>query len=288
MLAVVAASTLDYIAGEVRLGGPAYYIGTAFLYLESRALLVTTRSLVSRYLSKLSHFLDVAEAGYGETIFKIEVCRDGSRVLSVLRQSRFEIETLAKAVGGYNSVLISTTYGELNPEDLVNLVEGREVVIDVQGFVRRTDKDGMVFQEPRRVFEVERSLRKSRRRVLRGEREEFPRKCWVDPLKCAEELRSDIVITSGEKPFKVSSYEDMCLYEVEPPQGFYGEPVGLGDVFTAVLTYYLFIEKLEFLDAVTIASAAAALKLRNKHPWFTIQELDSLKKKVGINRKTCY
>lgn len=288
MLAVVAASTLDYVAGEVRLGGPAYYIATAFQYLGSQALLLTTRSSVSRYLSELNQLMGVIEAGSGETVFEIELRKNGDgRVLRVLRRSRFDMEILVKAVRKCDSVLISTTYDELDPKDLVELTRGRKVVVDIQGFVREVDRYGKVVLDPRKVFEVGKYLDGSTWRIIRGEREEFPIECWVDPLKCAEKLRADIIMTDGARPLTVFTYRDRCLYEVEPPPGFYGEPIGLGDVFTAVLAHHLFVEKFELLEAAVMASAAAALKLRGRHPWFTVQELDALKRKVGIRRKAC-
>ncbi|MEM2007031.1 MAG: hypothetical protein QXG17_04405 [Sulfolobales archaeon] len=287
MLVVIAASTLDYIARGVHLGGPAYYIGVTLSHLGSHALLVTTRSAVSRYLGKLSHYLDVMEAGFGETVFEIGLHESGDRSLRVLKQSFFEVETLVKAVKNFSLALISTTYSELDPRYLVELVRGRDVVVDIQGFVRKVSEHGKIVHDSQKVFEVGKYLETSRWSIVRGEKEEFPRECWATPLECMERLRSDVVITDGEKPFKVSSYRDRCLYEIAPPQGFYGESVGLGDVFTAVLTHYMFIEKLELLDAVAIASSAAALKLRGKLPWFTTQELETLKGKVSVKRVTC-
>ncbi|MEM1622749.1 MAG: hypothetical protein QW543_01235 [Sulfolobales archaeon] len=287
MLVVIATSTLDYVAGKARLGGPAYYIGLTLSHLDSRTLLVTTRSSVSRYLSRLTRYFDVVEAGSGETVFEIELHESGNRSLRVLRRSFLEVETLAKVLVDRSLVLISTTYGELDPRHLVELTRGRNVVVDIQGFVRRVSGDGRVVHDTQKVFEVGKYLEASKWSILRGEREEFPKECWVSPLECAERLRSDIVITDGEKPFKVLSRRDECLYEITPLQGFHGESIGLGDVFTAVLTYYLFIEGSEFLDAATVASVAAALKLRGRLPWFTVQELDVLKRKVSINRSTC-
>ncbi|MEM2287544.1 MAG: hypothetical protein QW503_00470 [Sulfolobales archaeon] len=287
MLVVIATSTLDYLAGGVRMGGPAYYIGLALSHLDLRALLVTTRSSVSRYLSKLAHYLDVVEAGSGETVFEIELHECGGRSLRVLKRSFLEVETFAKVLAKHSSVLISTTYGELDPRHLVELAKGRNVVVDIQGFVRSVGEDGMIVHDTQKVFEVGKYLEASKWSILRGERGEFPKECWVSPLECAERLRSDIIITDGEKPFKVLSYKDRCLYEIAPPQGFYGESVGLGDVFTAVLAYYLFIEGSKLLNAVSVASVAAALKLRGRLPWFTAQELDILKRKVGVKYSTC-
>ena len=41
------------------------------------------------------------------------------------------------------------------------------------------------------------------------------------------------------------------------------------------------------MNAVSVASVAAALKLRGRLPWFTAQELDILKRKVGVKYSTC-
>ncbi len=286
MLAVIAASTLDRVGGRARLGGPAYFIGLAFVYLELRALLVTTRSSVSRFLRRLGHSLDVVEAGVGETVFEITI-RDGSRDLRALRRSRLEVDRIPGTLRECESVLVSTTLGELDPEDLVALTEGRNALVDVQGFVRVEGPRGSVVHEPRRVFEVVKHLEKSRWSVLRGEREEFPGECWEDPLECSEVLGSDVIITDGGRPFRVASRGSGCLYEMEPLRGIYGEPIGLGDVFTAALARYLFVDKLSLPSAAAMASAAASLKLRDRHPWFTVRELSTLASKVGVRREDC-
>lgn len=290
MLAVVAASTLDYVANELRLGGPAYYIGIGALHLNSRIRLVTTRSSVSEFLKKCGGVLDLlnlVEAGVGETVFRIDTL-DDSRSLKLVKQSKFEIERVLNAVENSNAILISTTYDELDIEKLAELARERTVVVDVQGFIREVTEGGEVTHDVRRVSKLGKYLRKSRRAILRGEKSEFPVECWIDPLRCAEDLEVDLVITNGRMPFKVVSYEDRCLYEVRPLQSFLGDSIGTGDVFTGVLTHYLVNENLELLEAAVTASIAASLKLRDRYPWFTLSELEVLKSKVRISRRICY
>lgn len=286
MLAVIAAPTLDYIGGEIRLGGPAYYIGTAAAYLEPTMLLVTTKSSVSSFLSRLGHFLEIVEAGVGETVFEIEILKDG-RDLRLLRQSKFEVEALLRAVKHCESVVVSTTYKELDAQDLSTLAENRSIVVDVQGFVREARKSGKIFLDTRKVYELGRHLSASKRSILRGERTEFPRECWECPLRCSELLGADLIITDGERPFKIASYNGECLYEVEPLVGLHGEPVGLGDVFTAALSFYLLTKKWDLVGAAVAASVAAALKLRGRHPWFSTAELDILRSKVIVRQERC-
>lgn len=284
MLAVIAAPTLDYVGGEVRLGGPAYYIGTAIAYLEPRVLLVTTSSSVSSFLSRLRYSLEIVEAGVGETVFEIEILRDG-RDLRLLRQSKFEVGALLRAVKHYESVVVSTTYKELDTQELGRLAEDRSIVVDVQGFVREAEKSGKIFLDTRKIFELGRHLSASKRPILRGERTEFPHECWECPLRCSELLGADLIITDGERPFKVASYSTGHLHEIEPLAGVHGEPIGIGDVFTAALSFYLLDKKWDLVDAVATASVAAALKLRGRHPWFSTTELDTLRNKILVRQK---
>ncbi|MCX8184406.1 MAG: hypothetical protein RMI56_05975 [Sulfolobales archaeon] len=289
MLAVVAASTLDYVVEQPQLGGPAYYIGMAALHINSQTLLVTTKSSVSDFLKRRSDFLNVlsiVEVGDGETIFKIDILGD-NRSLKLIKQSKIEVRQALEVVKKCSAVVVSTTYSELNLEELSELARERIVVVDIQGFIRKAVRNGGVVHDTQRVFKLGRHLRTSKRAILRGERSEFPVECWADPLRCSEELKADIVITSGREPFKVVSYSTKCFYEVEPLQGIYGESIGLGDVFTEVLAHYLINENLEFLEAAAIASIAASLKLRNRYPWFTIHELEILKDKIQVLREVC-
>ncbi len=286
MLAAIAASTLDRVGERARLGGPAYFIGTAAAYLGLRLLLVTTASTVSRFLKKLGPLLDVVEVGVGETVFEITV-RDGGRDLRVLERSRLDVEGVLEVLEECESVLVSTTFGELDLKDLASVTGGRNAVVDVQGFVRRGGPDGRVVHEPRKVFEVGRSLEASRRSVLKGERGEFPEECWEDPLGCSELLGSDVIITDGERPFRVASHRDMCLYELEPLRGIHGEPIGSGDVFAIALADHLFVSGLGLVRAASAASVAASLMLRGRHPWFTVGELDVLTSKVRARLRAC-
>ncbi|MCX8208031.1 MAG: hypothetical protein N3G79_00035 [Sulfolobales archaeon] len=290
MLVVVAASTLDYVANELRLGGPAYYIGIAMLHLNSRILLVTTRSSVSNFLKKHGDVLDllnVVEAGTGETVFRIDIS-DDNRSLKLVRRSKFEIERVLEVVKNFSAILVSTTYSELNIEELAELARERIAVVDVQGFIRKVAESGEVVHDTVRVFELGKYLKTSKRAILRGERSEFPAECWVNPLRCAEELEADLVVTDGKMPFKVVSYRDKCLYEVKPLQSVCGKSIGSGDVFTGALAHYIVNGNIELLEAAATASVAASLRLRDKYPWFTLRELEVLRSKVRVLREICY
>lgn len=279
MLTIVAGATLDYIDDRVYPGGPAYYMGMAVAHLDAFARIITTESYSSNLLKKLSGCLEVFEAGKGETIFKIEVL-NGSRSLRVLKAVTMDLDEILRLTRSSESIVVSTTLSELNVKDLSELAKDRIVVIDVQGFVRVVEDGGKVRLVPKKVFELSKSLYSSRRLILRGEREEFPEECWSDPLWCSEQLIADIVITDGEKPLKVVQRGGVRFYELKPLPGFHGRPVGLGDVFTAVLSYYLLNERRTLLEAAALASIASALKLREKYPWFTGSELDILRDRV--------
>jgi len=262
------------------LGGPAYYIGTALHYVEVGARVVTSASPTSRYLRRL-WFLDVVEVGSGDTVFRIELTGEG-RELVLVSASKLDPGAVARALEGFSKMVASVTMQELDLGYLPEVVAGRDVVVDVQGFVRTAEPSGRVALKPTAVHTLARLLRRARYAVVRGERAEFPRECWEDPAGCSSDLGVDVVITDGEKPFVVASREG--AYVVKPLEGVTGVPIGLGDVFTAVLSYYLLEEGLELPRAAAVASTAAALKLRERHPWFTRHELDSLNHKVRVSR----
>jgi len=276
---VVASSTRDLVRGGAVLGGPAYYIGTALHYVEVGARVVTSASPTSRYLRRLQ-WLDVVEVGYGDTVFRIELT-EGGRELVLVSASRLDPESTARALEGFSKVVISLTMRELDPEFLPRVVAGRGVVVDVQGFVRAAEPSGRVVVESAAAYPVARLLRGASYAVLRGERTEFPRGCWEDPVGCANELGVDLVITDGGRPLVVAP-RGGGAYVVRPLEGVSGTPIGPGDVFTAVLSYYLLEEGLELVDAAALASVAATLKLQDRHPWFTRYELSTLRPKVRV------
>ncbi len=264
------------------LGGPAYYIGTALHYMEVGARVVTSASPTSRYLKRL-RWLDVVEVGAGDTVFKIELV-SGGRELVLVSTSKLDPGTVTRALEGFDKVVISETMQELDPDYLPKVTVGRDVVVDVQGFVRVVEPSGRVVLRPTVVYSIAKLLRGARYAILRGERVEFPEECWKDPVDCSSSLGADIVITDGEKPFVVASREEGRAYVVKPLEGVSGRPIGLGDVFTAVLSCYVLEEGLSLPKAAAVASVAAALKLRDRHPWFTRQELDLLSIKVRVSR----
>lgn len=283
MLTIVAGATLDHVGDQVYPGGPAYYMGVAIAHLDAFARIITTESYSSNLLKKLTGCLEVIEVGKGETIFRIEVF-DGSRSLRVLKAITMDLERILRLTRSSGSVVVSTTLSELDAVGLSELTRGRVAVIDVQGFVRAIGEEGRVRLVPEKVFELSKNLRGTKRLILRGERGEFPRECWSDPLWCSEQLGADVIITDGERPLKVAQREGARVYELSPLPGLHGRPVGLGDVFTAVLSYYLLSEKRPLLEAAVLASIASALKLREKYPWFTSSELGTLRDKVLVRK----
>lgn len=282
-MTVIAGSTVDYINNTIQIGGPAYYIGTALVHLDGRARIATTRSRASNILRKYLNHIEVIEVGVGETVFNIQIS-NGSRSFQVLRSAKMSLPKILEILESSGHVVISTTLDELSFVELEKLVRERLTIMDVQGFVRVVVNENQVTTVPKRVFELSKYLGNSVRSILRGERCEFPEECWADPLWCAENLRADLVITDGEGPIRVAQHGDRYVYEVKPLAGLYGRPVGLGDVFTAVLSYYLFNVGESLPEAVAIASVAASLKLRDKYPWFTPRELAILRDKISITR----
>jgi len=270
------------VEGKVLLGGPAYYIGIALHCLEVGARVVTSSSPTSRYLRKL-WWVDVVEAGIGDTVFRIELA-GGGRELVLVSTSKLDPTIVTRALEGFTNLIISETMSELDLSYLSEVVAGKNVVVDVQGFVRVAETSGRVLLRPNAVYSIARLLSRARYIILRGERVEFPEECWREPVDCSSNLEADIVITDGERPFVVTSREEGRTYVIKPLEGVSGRPIGLGDVFTAVLSYYVLEEGLSLPKAAVVASAAATLKLRDRHPWFTRRELNLLSSKVRISR----
>lgn len=270
----ILASTKDIVLGDVRPGGPAYYSSIA-LYLLGHTdfRVLTTVSLTYSSIRKLG--IDVVPVGYGETVFNLKV--DDGRVLTLVERAYMNPKLVVENLASTN-VLISLTAGELEPDVLKHVVSGRRVVVDIQGFVRRVDANGIIVNDYS-GFWVLGGL-KGKELVLRGEVSEFPPECrGVNIVRCATELGASLILTSASGPtyFALSNGFGGTL---KPPQGVAGDSIGSGDVFTAVLAYNYLTLGEDFIESIAKAAVAATLKLRSRFPWYTITEVEAMSEKV--------
>ncbi|MEM4033962.1 MAG: hypothetical protein QXD16_04620 [Sulfolobales archaeon] len=162
MLTAILTSTKDLISGREFPGGPALYCSLALKYLgfnEFRVL--TSRSTTYDFLRRLG--VDVIALGVGETVFEIEL-GDG-RTLKLISKSSTDLSNVGNYLSDY--ILISLTMGEASLSIIKELVRGRRVVIDVQGFVRDVDERNVVFNNHSKFWELL-DLR-CRELVIRGE-----------------------------------------------------------------------------------------------------------------------
>ncbi len=272
MLTAILASTKDLISSKEFPGGPALYCSQALKYLgfdEFRVL--TSKGVTYCYLRRLG--VDVVGLGIGETVFNIELS-DG-RTLKLISKSFIDLTDVGNYLSNY--LLISLTMDEVPLKIIKELVRGREVVIDVQGFVRSVDERGVVFNDYSRFWELLKL--ECRELVIRGEEYEFPPMCRGSKVvNCVPNDDVVLIITNGSRPIYFVSKGVLGM--LEPLQYIYGPTIGSGDVFTAVLTYEYLVRGEDLVIAIAKASTAATLRLRGSTPWFTKDEVDLISYKV--------
>ncbi|MCS7108945.1 MAG: PfkB family carbohydrate kinase [Sulfolobales archaeon] len=269
MLSMVLSSTKDIVGDVESAGGPAFYssLALSFLGLDDFTV-ITNRGVTYGLLNKLG--INLIPAGSSETVFKIEI--NGHRLLKLIKQGSIELAKVAEHLS--DDIVISLTFHEVPLRVIKELSRGRRVVVDVQGFVRSSDSDGLILNN----YELLTELAKldCSELVLRGEYYEFPPKCrGVKVFDCVSEFKASLIITDGSGPTYYSTIDgDSGM--IQPPQLIHGNTLGTGDVFTAVFAYeYLLLDK-GFEEAVATATAAASLRVRDSRPWYTFSEVMSL------------
>lgn len=273
VLSMVLSSTKDVINGYVTPGGPAYYSSLALLFMGfNDFIVVTNEGITSSYLRKFG--VNTVSSGVGETVFEFRI--DGGRTLKLINLGFMNVDRVLDCIS--DCVVISLTLGEIPLNTIKDLVKGRRVVIDVQGFVRSVGSDGLVFNDHYSFSEL--ATLECEELVLRGELYEFPNECrGINVPKCVSKFNASIIITGGSGPTYFSSI-DGVLGIIQPPEFIYGNTIGTGDVFTAVFAYNYLILGKSFEEAVALATSAASLRIRDLFPWYTINEVRSLGEKL--------
>ncbi len=273
MLSMILSSTKDLIYGYGFAGGPAFYSSLALSFLGfNKFTVLTTEGTTYEFLRRLG--VNLIPCGVGETVFRVEL--DSSRKLKLVRKSHINLRELAGSLSRY--VVISLTMNEIPLEVVKELVSGKRVVIDVQGFTRSVGRDGIVFND----YSVFSELAKLEcdELILRGEWYEFPPRCrGVGVINCFHEFNIPMIITNGSGPTYFST-NDGVFNTIQPPQLIYGNTLGTGDVFTAVFAYKYLILGVSFEEAVATATSAASLRVRDSTPWFTVNEVEVLSSRV--------
>lgn len=271
---MILSSTKDLIDDYEFAGGPAFYSSLALSFLGFNNFTVfTTESTTYEFLHRLG--INLIPCGVGETIFRIEFDGNGRR-LKLVRKGYIDLRELTDSLSRY--VVISLTMNEVPLDVIKELVNGRRVVVDIQGFMRSVSSDGVVFND----YSVFSKLVKLEcdELILRGEWYEFPPKCrGVGIVKCFQEFNIPMIITNSSD-LTYFSTNDGIFSTIQPPQLIYGNTLGTGDVFTAVFAYEYLILGASFEEAVAIATSASSLRVRDSIPWFTINEVEALSSKV--------
>ncbi len=277
-ITLVATSTRDFVLGSERIGGPAFFAGIALHLLGAEAVILTVEGKAAGRLRRLPG-IEVRAVKGREAIFSIDV--DGrDRTLKALESPELEPELPADCGGPY---VISGTLGEISLELVERAASRGTTIVDVQGFARALADGGRVVNSADRVREIMARLRGSGV-ILRGEKYEFPPECRGESIaECSERYRLDLIVTDSGDPFYAALGGH--LYVGHPIQGLDGEPIGLGDVFTAALCNYMCSEGMSIEESLARASAAATLKMRDKQPWFTPLEVEEAARKVKVLRE---
>ena len=282
---IIAGTTIDYINGNRRIGGSAYYMGAALAHFNVKPKIITNSCILMNHLKGVAEV--ICPNNGDEIVFELTLLEDGTRKLKLKHPARIPVSELLPHYLTKESVVtvLSPVNSELSMDVIDSLIMRSSLsVIDVQGFVRKVDDHGWVTNDLELFHELASRVR-GLNVVIRGEVSEFPEECRAEGLAaCAKEYKVILVQTSGPGPIYYSRPSgDFCV--MRPLNGVEGVAVGSGDVFTAVLAYSLLDKGLD--DAVATASVAATLKtLRDKPPWFNGLELMILKQKV-LSTKSC-
>ncbi len=289
---VVGGTSSDIINGEKRLGGSAYYASLALIHLGVKPIIITNSPILNKVFKGSARILsppDGTEITYeirensGRRELKL-VVSPTTNLLRLLKKSVLNNSFRAKGV------IISPIAHELgvrNLRKLMNYLKAIIVGIDIQGFVRGFKSSGFVDINYERFYDLINSFNcYGKKCFLKGDINEFPPSCREASIKnCVNEGFEGIIIqTNAGYSLHVYNSVSGKFFTLRPLPGITGEEVGTGDVFTAVLTYFLGKGE-NLIQAVTKASVAGGLKVaRPNPPWFTPNELEVMMRKVKVIR----
>jgi len=286
---VIGGTSSDIINEKRRLGGSAYYASLALIHLNVKPTTITNSPILNKVFGGSAKILTPPNGS--EIIYKIRENR-GNRELKLISPAPKNLlrpleEYVSNNFLRVDGVIISPIAHEIGVRDLRKLMDYLEVIavgIDIQGFVRSFGEDGSV----KISYEGFHNLINSfncfgKKCFLKGDINEFPPSCrGVNIRNCVREGFEGIIIQTNAK-YSLHVYDSISkeFFTLRPLPGINGDEVGTGDVFTAVLTYFLTRDE-SLIQAVAKASVAGGLKAaRPNPPWFTLHELEVLEEKVS-------
>jgi len=275
--------TVDLIGDSVRGGGPGYYAGLAIATLGDKAVLIGNvgRDYPKEEINRLQEYnvdLSLLNLVNRSTRFRIEY--HGSQRKLILADQG---ELIEESVIPWNDLassitIISPVINEISLNLLKRILRrSNYVTIDLQGFVRYTDHEGVISYYWSEEFNeiISSSL------IVHASEEEV-RGLSSDPVEAANKLldmgAEYVAVTMGVRGSIVGW--DNEVYHIPPMGVFHGDPTGAGDVYLAVATVAL-TRNMSALEAFTLATVASGLRvLRGKPPWYSKEQLFSEAQKI--------
>ncbi|MCD6324506.1 MAG: hypothetical protein J7L55_05315 [Desulfurococcales archaeon] len=276
---VIGGTTIDLINGSWRVGGSAYY-ATKALEIFGLPLMIITNSLILKpYIRSAGNI--IAREGT-PIIYRLENVR-GSRRLTLLRTSKVMIPNNLENLleGTEYFVIISPVADEVDINTLFSLRRvfqgARAIGVDLQGFTRIRNDEGLVMNDPNKAVPVIRALDSvDTPTIFKAERGE------VQGTDLSQILNGSgnkyLVVTNRSETIDVIAHGKLC--RIDPLPGIYGDETGAGDVFLSVSTYAL-SRGMEIRSSIAEGIIAGGLKVLRVHPpWFTQNEIYVLEGKV--------
>lgn len=276
---VVGSTTIDVVRDATRVGGSTYYCGlTLSKHLRDETHVLTSidkrsSNLVRKTFSEAGVHLHTVECA---RIPQFSI-KDGKAVDVVAGEcvipadiARGVIESVKPDI-----VLITPVYNEVVIDDYIKLLEGVEWVkvksLDIQGLVRVVASGGIKCAWRDEILKLMSVVN-----LTHGHIKEF---CFTDDevtvvsaLASNEGLRNSVVAVSMDSRGLYLVTRGEC-YRVPSLQVMEVDEVGAGDVFTAVASHYMAVER-DLQRAIVKGVIAASLKVsRATGNWFTVEEL---------------
>ncbi len=273
---IVGNLTIDRLGRSRRLGGPGYYGGIALTQLDGVKVYLYTG--VNRELKELiEEFVEpygikvVGEACSEVPTFSI--WSDGLRRSLKLGSRGCVLRGLSEVVSEVkpDAVIISPVFREVTSGDLRSVKKSvRLLSVDVQGFVRRVDSFGNVYNTWSREADQVTSLADFIHADIFIETP-YRNASMNFTYFMRKGLGKATALTAGKKGgFLIHGTN---VYRFPALRVRLVSDVGAGDIFTAVTTYYL-LKGDSPLNAVLKGATAAGLKVgRGALPWFTEAEI---------------
>jgi len=281
---VVGNLTLDYVNGDVRIGGASFYGGWSLYLLGCETHVVT--SLSSRYLDLIRDFAGKVRVHYqpcsGLTAFALKNGRAAGLLNPGCRIEWGFVEEVVEALSP-DIVVYAPVYRELDTREFKSSRGKAGVVsLDLQGFTRRA-VSGSIHNVWEESFES--ILEKVD--LVHGNVREY---CFADSLEaillavksmCEKHGNSHQVSMDSNGLYLVTG---STVYFYPPHRLSVVDDVGAGDVLLVATSYYL-ARGLDVLDATRFGVAAALLKISSTGlQWFDENRVAEKARSVGYIR----